>query len=248
MLTQSLKSMLIAAGVVASMSFAASNASAVFTPVLAPPSGEMNHNQILDQIYAGTFAPSGVNYLGTAGINAVRIDDSLDQLWSGEFVSYIARARFASWTQSFGYFAGHSGGSYTEIFNVVGTGYGVDEGGPVDPAFVQGSLMRWGRNGNNGGIISSLQTDNPGGNNDHLVTYQVTGLTGGPYDGREVFLLFWEDQNLGDADYNDLVVELVRVPAGGGQDEPGVPEPLSATLGLISASGLVLAATRRRKA
>ncbi|MCE9591674.1 MAG: hypothetical protein K8S99_14260 [Planctomycetes bacterium] len=245
-INKAVASAMCVAGVAAAVG--ATPALAIVTPIGAPPGGEKSQNEIFDQVYPGTFSPSGVNFIGSAGINATRIDDASDQLWGGQFVGYDVKARFAAYTQEFGYFAGISGGSFTKIFDVSGTGYSVSEAVFVDPVFTQASVMRWARTGDQGGTWSSLQSDNPGGNKDHMVTYQITGLTGSPYDGREVYMVFWEDLNAGDWDYNDLAVELVRVtppPGGGNQTEP-TPEPVTASLGALGTAGLLMAATRRR--
>ena len=55
-------------------------------------------------------------------------------------------------------------------------------------------------------------------------------------------MLFWEDQNLGDADYNDMAVEIIAHPKPQFQERgpQPVPEPTTAVLGVASLCGLGL--------
>ena len=64
-----------------------------------------------------------------------------------------------------------------------------------------------------GSVWSSQESDNTPWANDHMVTWLITG---GPSAGN--YAIAWEDLDLGDADYQDLVVELelaAPVPAPG---------------------------------
>lgn len=201
-----------------------------FSPTVG--SGEADFVDILNGIYGGGFAGAafgGLSYTN-GSITATRVDDNYggalglnlnlctgtpgggvsDQVWNDGQASMSAQARYAGFTQQFGYFTGASGGAYTNLFNVSGSGFAVSGGashffGPGD--------FRFGRNGTNG-PHSSRESDNAD-RRDHMLTYEITGLA----SGIKTWLLFWEDKNVGDPqadwDYNDLVVEVVCVPVPG---------------------------------
>lgn len=159
--------------------------------------------------------------------------DADDEVWHDGVISITARARFASFAQDFGFFAGE--GSATPFQNLLSvTGGGFDSVGHA-PEFDIGAVThtwRWARSGD-GDTFSSRPSDNPG-ERDHMVSYRVSGLDNG---FAATWLLFFEDQGIADGsdwDYNDLVVEInVRaVPAPGG-------------VGLAMAMGLLMARRRR---
>jgi hypothetical protein len=76
--------------------------------------------------------------------------------------------------------------------------------------------------------------DNPDTGEDHMVSWRITG---GQYAGD--FVMAWEDlPNLGDRDYNDLVLRVSGVTA--------VPVP--ATVWLFISGLIGVAAIARRKA
>lgn len=172
--------------------------------------------------------------LDAAGSNTSSADD---KVWQNGIVSASAHARFAGYSQKFGYFPGTSAGaSYVNLFNVGGNGYGVT--GEVHDLDM-GSLFtswRWARAGT-GSTFSSRPSDNPD-RKDHMVTYKVEGLHNG-FDAS--WLLFFEDlrsNQSSDWDYNDLVVQLdVNVRT--------IPLPGA---GLMGGAGLIgVAALRRRR-
>lgn len=203
-------------------------------------SGETNFNTILNSIYGPGFA--GASFGGSSytngSVTVTRVHDffsgdpfntgaamalalppgvgASDQLWQdGVVTRFSARARFAGYTQQFGYYNGHSGAIGTSTFNAIGGN--VDQGlqntllgSNID---FTGQNWRWGRrNFDQTNYNSSLADDNAD-NRDHLISYYVTGT--GITSPR--WLLFWDDQLAPgqDGDYNDLVVELVVVPAPG---------------------------------
>jgi hypothetical protein len=243
-------------------------ADAAFTNI-QPPSQfnqlpEDGHRTIFGNVYGGTFVRNGVN-MTNGTVTATRIDDSLsnnsvlglvdghagqaaDQVWHDGFTNALAKVRFAKDNQAFGFFQGPSGPTdsahYTKLFDVSGSGYNVTGTSLLQD--MVGLTFRWGRSRGIGGFHSSLPADNHD-DQDHMVTYQITGLPDqGPFT---VWMLFWEDRNVGetsnpggatfnsDRDLNDLVVEI-RATA--------IPEPATAVLGLAGLSALWGMPRRRR--
>lgn len=225
----------------------------LFTLALAPvradmtlvqntPSGELNHLQIVNQIYGGGFAVTGFDFRGMAMgftnglVTLTRANDygpggpmnvitgdpltDVDQVWTDGITRASAVARYASYSQEFGLFMGASGGAFESLFNVTGSQFAVGGSASLD---LTGHTWRWGRrNGDN--VHASLNTQN-NDRLDHMVSYRVSGLG----SAESVWLLFWEDLNgpLGsrtnphnggmasDRDFNDLVVEIRAVPLPG---------------------------------
>jgi len=229
-------------------------AAATYTTIGSPPVGEATHLQILNHIYGGTFTPGVVDFTGggTSGtVNAIRIADlggntpidiatggvgDMDQVWQDGTVWMHVEAKFAGYSQKFGYFAGAGpAGAYTNSFDVIP---GVDNYSPTQSAYPvlvmgPGAQWRWGRNGD-GGVFSSLEANNTAsssGRQDHMVTYKITGLSGTD----TTWLLFWEDMTVSsDWDYNDLVVQVSTAEVGGG----AVPEPLTVASAFFAVAGL----------
>ena len=226
-----------------------SSARASFTPINSPFfTNEDGVQKILNATYGGTFTPSGLNF-SNGTITAVRVEDIVstpgivtppngspdDQLWQANFQLSSAEAIFGSFNQQFGYYLGASGGSYVNLFNVVGVpntpGWGYDVTGGADLSSLSGKLLRWARAGQSR-IVSSLIADNTDGK-DHMVTYNIQGLN----NGKVTWLLMFEDKFTGEAyadfDYNDLVVQITALP------QVPIPEPVAiAPLILCGALGL----------
>jgi hypothetical protein len=216
-----------------------SNVRAAYTPIFAPPPGEVDHKIILDELYGGDFVAEGVNFtnntiiaerahddlpdMGILGVVDGDLSNTADQIWHDGFVSASAEARFAKYGQKFGYKEGYVGGTYKNLFNVSGSGFNVT-GEKNIGSLLTGKIWRWQRAGGNG-PHSSLTLENAD-LQDHMVTYRITGLD----DGKTTWLLFFEDLTLPDCDenyepdFNDLVVEIKACDP----NQNPVPEPGSA--------------------
>jgi hypothetical protein len=235
---------------------AAPAAFAGFTPIQPPHPGEDSHRMILNQIYGGNFQQVGTVDFSNGVILAKRVDDILapnsgpggptemggptggeddtDQTWRAQFTNARAEAKFAEFEQNFGFFPGASGGSYQQLFNVTGDGYGVT--GEAILPLLPNQTIRWGRGGENR-IVSSRNADNAD-REDHMVTYQILFEDIGTEGDEPVFrwLVLWEDILRGepfeDFDFNDLAVEITAI-----------PEPTST----VAMGALALLAMRRRR-
>lgn len=211
---------------------AAASAHGAFTTVNGAPGGELNHLQILNNVYGGGFLAlegptpafsngsltfTRINDSGLGGVLTIVTSDTSatdDQRWSvGDATgpaTVIARAKYAGDSHTFGWIDDTQGepvyqslGS-TSTFNV--------------PVMVNlSSDFRWALHDTTTGSMwtsrSSDNLDNHGNARDQMVTYRVTGAG----VTQPTFLLFWEDRIGGgaDYDYNDAVVELTAVPAPG---------------------------------
>jgi hypothetical protein len=199
-----------------------------FTPLHAPSAGEADHHSIFEAFFSpgtewyatgwrtdaygnlvdltnGTLAATRVDDWGCAGILDARSPLSGevdDQSWTGQSLTCTAVARYAGYTQEFGYDLDGDDMSGSQM-NVSGSA--TLELGP-------GETIRWMRDGDGGGQWSSRAADNAD-ELDHLVAYYVSGVG----DDLTHWMLCWEDlPGGGDADYNDMVVEVsARVPEPG---------------------------------
>jgi hypothetical protein len=241
------------AAVLAALCAAVVPAAADFTPVLPPTaSGELSLLEIFAQVYSpdvawqplglrvdsnnrpidytnGTLVATRVDDFGLGGPLNVQTESAgqtNDQLWTGGPLQANARARYAAYAQEFGYDVSGDHHGYIELFHV--TGNGMHVGGSATLNLAPGTVWSWARSGANLTWYSDMGQNCDEG--DHLATYEVTGLQ----DGLKHWTLFWEDlRQLGDRDYNDLVVEVTAA---------RVPEP--GTL-LLAAVGLASVAPRR---
>jgi hypothetical protein len=230
----------------------ASSAFAGFTAIAPNPSSENSQAQILDHVYGGAFtlSPDGVDY-SNGTLTIVRVSDTLpstsgsdnpgpnatDQLWHAGQVTAQAEAAFAEYpTSPFGYIPGTSGGSFTPLFNVSGSGYAVSGSGTFSPG--TGAFRFAGENAF--GQLSSLPSDNADGK-DHIVTYEVDGLA----DGLKTWLLFFDDYgdngHDGEFDFQDLVIQLKTSPVG----SPNLPEPGSLMM-IVGTAAVLLSRVRPR--
>ncbi len=197
-----------------------------FTTLGTPPGAELNHEQIFECTYGGNFVASGLNF-SNGTITATRVDDNGfasnlnlltgsagsgdDDFWTDGIATATAQARFAGFTQEFGYRV--SGFGYVKLFDVSNTGCNAS-GGPVSVTFGTGAVWEWARANDSDTSLSnphySNEASNPDGL-DHMVTYQLTGLPSVPITTK-VWAVFFEDTNAGsDRDHNDLMVEIRAV-------------------------------------
>jgi hypothetical protein len=189
--------------------------------------------------------------------NLTRVDDrplAGDQVWQNLNGGATVEAKYACFTQVFGYIPGATGGSFVELFTVTGQGLagdltvtpalppGEDEYTIPDPASMP--IFRWADdpNGTNQapGVWSSRETDNADGR-DHMVTWKITGSDQEHQNNLGNYVVAWEDLDFRcstDRDYNDLVVEV----------SGAAPVPEASTLMLFGSglSGLLFFARKKR--
>jgi len=188
-------------------------------------------------------SPNEPDLVGTGGIldnifgltNLQRIDDDLDQYWnvSANQVTVTAIAKYAGYKQDFGFI--DSNENFTSLLYVP---YMNGQSNAFTAA-QSGSPFRFGLDPSGSPLLSSDPSDNLfcGRHSctdakDHMVSWLITD---GKYRGE--YVIAWEDlKNLGDRDYNDLVVRVSGVTV--------VPVPAAA---LLFGSGLLALATVLRR-
>ena len=154
------------------------------------------NGSILDQLY-------GLN-------NLQRVDDDLDQIWFPANGTATAQAKFASYTQEFGYIPQNNDGSFNNadflpLFTVSGGTNGIGLGGPNNTLNSGNVAFLWALDPSEAPLWTSLPSQNSDGL-DHMVTWKVV-------DTPHTYVIAWEDlPDGGDRDFNDLVVEVSIAP------------------------------------
>jgi hypothetical protein len=159
-----------------------------------------------------------------------------DELWKCLNGHATAKAVFAAYTQDFGYLPNVTGGNFQSLFEITTTGYLDGSSSAVFTTTQSGTIFRFADEPTTNTpcphtYLWSSQISDNSDCMDHMQTYAITG---GASAGN--YVLAWEDlPNLGDADYQDLVVEVCGV-------HP-VPEP--ATVLLLGLGALALRKKRK---
>ena len=198
---------------------------ATATPILPGPEVSLAEaDGILDQIY-------GLS-------NLIRIDDDFDQIWFPASGIAVARAKYAGFSQNFGYIPQDSGifnsADFVHLFDVPSGTNGMNFVGPSATLSSGGVNFLWAVNPSGAPLWTSLPVQNSD-SLDHMVTWLITGSEGKDNTIGN-YVIAWEDLNGGgDHDFNDLVVEVTSSP---------IPEP--ATI-LLLGSGFIGLAWFRRK-
>ncbi len=214
-------------------------------------SGEPSLKTIFGNIYGGAFnpvVPGSKNY-SNGTVTLTRVDDYFnsltstgqqylngstfgtadDNVWSDGTAMLQFDAKYAGNNNTMGWYDNTTNGS---IFHPL---LGSVPGSSV--VTMLSSNFEWGLKSQSGSDTDYWRSNRfaNAGNEDHMVSYRVTGVAGGPR-----WLLAWEDLPLdsSDTDYNDWVGEVSMVT---------VPLPGSAWMGLAGLGGIVgLRLARRR--
>jgi len=152
------------------------------------------------------------------------IGDSYDRWWVDGTASFTAQVKYASHDHMFGF----AGSTSTTVFSSTASAVG---GGWV--TFTAPSLFHlWLYDKATGLTWTSNALSNPG-LRDHMVTFAVTDEANLSYGN---FVISWEDMDLGDQDYNDVVIELsdVRPHRWTGSEVPLPGSLMLCAIGLVS--------------
>lgn len=206
------------------------------------PSSELDLYEIYNAVYGTSFTATS----GAGGMDALQVSESGIFTLSGLTGSASYVARYAGHDQRFGYYTNTSGptgdftvsggassGDYHHLFDILTSGQVILDGsGPIGT--ISGSPFGFYLNSPaGGGDVWYSDTGLNWGGLDHFVMYNAIDSNGNVIANR--FLIAWEDLNLGDTDYNDLVIEIDL--------SPPVPEPSTMALILMGIGGVAM---RRR--
>jgi hypothetical protein len=225
------------------LALAASHAVAANTRIQSSiGNDEPSHQQILENLYGGSFARAGDDF-SNGQVDVQRVSDGAgaEAIFGSDFVSARAVASFARNSQTLG--ALDAEGGFVPLLRTQRNA--LDAAGPVDlrGSGLSNTILALQSGGSTFAADASL---NPGGA-DHLVSYAVKGHNSSA--SPDAFLLFWEDtaSNSSDHDYNDLVVEVSAAGGvGGGPANVLIPVPPAAWSGLIVMAGVSVAAGIKR--
>jgi hypothetical protein len=173
--------------------------------------------------------PGEPNLTGVGGIldnlygwdNLQRVDDTYDEVWKEFNGGATAEAKYAGdrsalWINDFGV----GGQGLVKLFDVTGSGYGAGGSGTFGGTPDVGEFNWVFQDVTTGAWWSSIRSQNLPGQYDHMVAWLITDdltaaeLAARPYGialAKGDYVIAWEDRNLGDADYQDLVVQVYGV-------------------------------------
>ncbi len=231
---------------------------------------EINLYDIVNQVRAIDAGAGFVwnNYNGgatsTSGLSG--LEPTQDEIWrmiNGDSIIATARARYAGYTQEFGWYDPSEGANPTlhKMFDIPGgnprdvfdntENAGMQWASTTDAAF--SALLSSATTPNpfdfgfyddapiNQGFVEYSQESRNADSEDHMIAFLVDHRVSGSLS-QFTYILAWEDlQHLGDIDYNDLVVEMIITTAS----EPFRPIPEPCTLSLLGL-GAVGAMLRKR--
>ena len=151
--------------------------------------------------------------------NLQRVDDASDQIWNPADSEATAQAKFAAFSQNFGYIPQKDGmfnsADYVSLFNVPGGTNGIDNLAVPTAALSSGPVnFLWALDPSGAPLWTSLPDQNSD-LFDHMVTWKITGNAGEGNENNPIgnFVIAWEDlKGGGDRDFNDLVVEVTAAP------------------------------------
>ena len=175
--------------------------------------------EILPGLETPLAEPGGIldTLYGLGNLQRVDDDSGQEQIWFPANGNARAIAKFAAFTQEFGYIPRSNDGSFNNadflpLFTVPGGTNGIGLGGPSAVLDSGNVDFLWALDPNKAPLWTSLPSQNSDGL-DHMVTWLITGSDGKPNNLVGNRVIAWEDlSNLGDQDYNDLVVEVNVAP------------------------------------
>ncbi|NNJ97919.1 MAG: DUF4114 domain-containing protein [Gammaproteobacteria bacterium] len=193
-------------------------------------------------------SPNEPNLMGSGGIldshfglgNLQHIDD--DQMWVGlANVKVAVVAHHSAYTHSFGYV--DASDNYVSLLSNISGGSGQSASFNAGNS---GAPFRFGLDSHHEPLFSSAMNGNPDGGKDHMVSWRIT-------DGKHAgdVIIAWEDLlNLGDSDYNDVVLRVSGVNQYQHRHQHGVsavPVPPAVWLFISGLVGVVGIARRNRR-
>jgi hypothetical protein len=176
----------------------------------------VHDEQNVYEVYNGLY---GTPY--TSSSQLIQVSDSLDNLWTETNGQVFLEFRAAGYSQELGYFYN---GSYTALISAINNGYNYIT---INMNVLNGGPFSWVDKTSGGTWYSNdlLNSDIK----DHFIAFTT------PNAG-EYILAFEDLNNLGDKDYNDLIIRVKQVAP--------VPEP--STFLLVSAGIIGVCLMRKR--